>query len=183
MKPKELRDKSVQELEQKLLQRKQLLKERQQELKVEYRAKHKISLLEPDARFMPKADGLNYNAQTAVDVDTNLIVAADVTDQPNDQGQFVPLQQKVESNLSPDPERAYTGDAGYHNLDDLEHLEQNKIDALIADPAPSDRSTELIPTSPDMILNEKRKVERKDFVYHEQGDYYECKRYSQIKPA
>jgi transposase len=164
----------LEELEQKLLQRKQLLKERQQKLKVEYRAKHKISLLEPDARFMPKADGLNYNAQAAVDADTNLIVAADVTDQPNDQGQFVPLQQKVESNLSSDPERAYTGDAGYHNLEDLENLEQNKVDALIADPAPNDRSTELKPTSPDTILIEKRKVDRKDFVYHERGDYYEC---------
>ncbi len=164
----------LEELEQKLLERKQVLKQRQKKLKVEYRAKHKISLLEPDARFMPKADGLNYNAQAAVDADTNLIVAADVTDQPNDQGQFVPLQQKVESNLSPDPERAFTGDAGYHNLDDLKHLEQNKIDALIADPAPNDRSTELKPTSPDTILNDKRKVERKDFVYHEGGDYYEC---------
>jgi len=103
-------------LEQKLLERKQILKERQNKLKVEYRAKHKVNLHEPDARFMPKADGLNYNAQAAVDTETNLIVASDVTDQPNDQGQFVPLQQKVESNLSPDRERAYTSDAGYHNL-------------------------------------------------------------------
>lgn len=161
-------------LEQKLLERKQILKKRQQELKVEYRAKHQVSLLEPDARFMPKSDGLNYNAQAAVDADTNLIVAADVTDQPNDQGQFVPLQQKVESNLSPDPERAYTSDAGYYNADDLEHFEQNNIDALIADPAPQDRSTQLKPTSPDTILSEKRRVERKDFVYHTHGDYYDC---------
>jgi transposase len=97
-----------------------------------------------------------------------------VTDQPNDQGQFVPLQQKVESNLSKDPNRAYTGDAGYHNLEDLEHLENNKVDALIADPAPDDRSTQVKPTSADLILSEKRKIERTDFVYHIQGDYYEC---------
>ena len=161
-------------LEKKLLERKQTLKKRQQKLKVEYRAKHKVNLHEPDARFMPKSDGLNYNVQAAVDVDSKLIVAADVTDQPNDQGQFVPLQQKAESNLSKDQERAYTGDAGYHNLDDLEYLEDNKVDALIADPAPDDRSTEAKPTSADTILNEKRKIERTDFVYHAQGDYYEC---------
>lgn len=161
-------------LEQQLLERKQLLKKRQQELKVEYRTQHKISLLEPEARFMPKADGLNYNAQTAVDTESKLIVAAEVTDQPNDQGQFVPLQKQVESNLKPDPKRAYTGDAGYHNTNDLEHLEQNNIDALIADPAPQDRSTRLNPTSADTILSEKRKVERTDFVYHSHGDYYEC---------
>jgi hypothetical protein len=161
-------------LEQKLLERKQVLKRRQQEMKVEYRAKHQVSLLEPDARFMPKADGLNYNAQTAVDTQSNLIVAAEVTDQPNDQGQFVPLQQQVERNLTPDPKRAYTGDAGYHNTDDLKQLEQNNIDALIADPAPQARSTRSAPTSPDTILKEQRKVERTDFVYHSQGAYYEC---------
>jgi transposase len=161
-------------LEQKLLERKQILKKRQQEIKVEYRAKHRVSLHEPDARFMPKSEGLNYNAQAAVDTKTNLIVATDVTDQPNDQGQFVPLQQKVESNLSPDQKRAYTSDAGYHNTDDLEHLEQNNIDALIADPAPQDRSTKLKPTPADTLLSEKRKLERTDFVYHAQDDYYEC---------
>ena len=161
-------------LEKKLLERKQTLKKRQQELKVEYRAKHKVNLHEPDARFMPKADGLNYNAQAAVDADTNLIVAADVTDQPNDQGQFVPLQQQTESNLSPSQERAYTGDAGYHNLEDLEHLENNNVDALLADPAPDDRSTQDKPTLPEIILSEERKIERTDFVYHIQGDYYEC---------
>jgi len=161
-------------LEQKLLKRKQILKKRQQELKVEYRAKHKVSLLEPDARFMPKFDGLNYNAQAAVDADTNLIVAADVTDQPNDQGQFVPIQKQAEVNLTPNSKRSYTGDAGYHNTDDLKHLEQNNIDALIADPAPQNRSTKLKPTSPETILNEKRRIERKDFVYNNQGDYYEC---------
>lgn len=161
-------------LEKKLLDRKQILKKRQHKLKAEYRAKHKVNLHEPDARFMPKVDGLNYNAQAAVDADTNLIVAVDVTDQPNDQGQFVPLQQKAESNLSEDAKRSYTSDAGYHNLEDLEHLEDNKVDALIADPAPKDRSIKLKPASADIILTEKRKIERIDFVYHSQGDYYEC---------
>jgi len=161
-------------LEQKLLERKKTLKRRQQELKPEHRAKHQVSLLEPDARFMPKVDGLNYNAQAAVDTDTKLIVAVDVTNQPNDQGQFVPLQKQVENNLNPDPKRGYTSDAGYHNTDDLEQLEQTNIDALIADPAPQDRSIQLRPTTPDTILNEKRRIERKDFVYHAQGDYYEC---------
>jgi hypothetical protein len=123
---------------------------------------------------MPKVDGLNYNAQAAVDTDTKLIVAVDVTNQPNDQGQFVPLQKQVENNLNPDPKRGYTSDAGYHNTDDLEQLEQTNIDALIADPAPQDRSIQLRPTTPDTILNEKRRIERKDFVYHAQGDYYEC---------
>jgi hypothetical protein len=161
-------------LEQKLLERKQLLSKRQKGLKVEYRAKHRVSLLEPDARFMPKADGLNYNAQAAVDTESKLIVAAKVTDQPNDQGQFTELQQKAEEPLNPDPGRAYTADAGYHNGEDLQHLEQNNIDALIADPAPQNRSIKPKPTSAETILTEKRKIERSDFVYNKQGDYYQC---------
>lgn len=161
-------------IEQKLVAGKQRLKKRQQELKVEYRAQHRISLLEPDARFMPKADGLNYNAQTAVDTASKLIIAAEVSDQPNDQGQFIPLQQQAERNLSPDAKRAYTADAGYHNTADLAHLEQQKIDALIADPAPQARSTQSTPTSADTIRREQKKIERSDFVYHRQGDYYQC---------
>jgi transposase len=164
----------LESLEQKLLERKQLLNKRQKELKVEYRAKHRISLLEPEARFMPKADGLNYNAQTAVDTESKMIVAAKVTDQPNDQGQFAGLQQQVEETLNPDPKRAYTADAGYHNSEELQRIEQNNIDALIADPAPQNRSIKSEPTSAETILSEKRKIERSDFTYNKQDDYYLC---------
>lgn len=161
-------------LEKKLLDRKQALKKRQKELHVEYRAKHKVSLLEPDARFMLKTDGLGYNAQAAVDTESKMIVAADVTNQANDQGQFIPLQKQAENNLSPDKKRAYTADAGYHNSKDLEQLEQNNVDVLIADPDPQSRSTRSEPTSADVIITEKRKIERTDFVYHQEGNYYEC---------
>lgn len=170
-------------LEKKLLQRKKQLKDRKKDLKVEYRDNHKINLLEPDARFMSKVEGLNYNAQAAVDTKSNLIVAAEVTNEPNDQGQFIPLQQKVEETITPDPKRSYTGDAGYHNLDDLEYLEENNIDALVADPSPNNRSTQSKPTSPDTILKEKRKIERTDFVYHTQGDYYECPNADRLAPV
>jgi transposase len=170
-------------LEKKLLQRKKQLRERKKKLKVENRDNHKINLIEPDARFMPKAEGLNYNAQAAVDTKTNLIVAAEVTDEPNDQGQFVPLQQKVEETITPDPKRSYTGDAGYHNLDDLEYLEENNIDALVADPAPNNRSIQSKPTSADTILKEQRKIERTDFVYHAQENYYECPNGDKLLPV
>lgn len=161
-------------LEQELLERKRLLKKRQQGLKSDYRSNHKISLLEPDARFMNKVDGLNYNAQAAVDAQSKLIVAAQVSDQPNDQGQFIPLQKQAEAHLTEDPQRAYSADAGYHNTEDLKQLEEDHIDALIADPAPQDRSIQSKPTSPDRIINENRIVQRQDFVYHSQGDYYQC---------
>ncbi len=68
----------------------------------------------------------------------------------------------------------YTADAGYHSLDQLEYIEDNHINALIADQKPHHRSTNTEVTSIETIKKEKRKVERKDFVYHAKEDYYEC---------
>jgi len=61
-------------------------------------------------------------------------------------------------------------------LNFLDHTinEKNQIDATIADPTPQHRSNNSQPTSMATILKERRKVERKDFAYHSEGDYYEC---------
>ena len=80
--------KQLEELEKELLQRKEQLQKRKQTLKPEKRDKHQINILEPEARLMPKDKKPGYNSQAAVDTQTHLIVATDVTDQPNDQGQF-----------------------------------------------------------------------------------------------
>ena len=173
----------LEKLEKRLLKRKEQLKQRKKKLKPQHRENHQINLIEPDARFASKHNGLNYNAQAAVDSATHLIAAADVINEPNDQGQFIPIQQKVESNISEDPDRAYTGDAGYHNLADLEELENNNIDAIIADPSPNNRSTKSKPTSEAIILKEERKIERRDFVYHPEEDCYGCPAGDKLKPV
>jgi len=161
-------------LEKKLLERQQQLKERKEKLKSEHRKNHKINLVEPEARHMSKVNGPGYNAQIAVDNETKLIVANDTTDDPNDQTQFSSVHRKVEKNIPSNNERTYTTDSGYHSLDQLEYIEEHHIDATIADPTPHHRTTNAKPTSAATILEEKRKVERKDFAYHTQEDYYEC---------
>jgi transposase len=173
----------LEELEQKLIQRKDQLQKRKQTLKPENRDKHQINILEPDARFMPKSEGPSYNAQAAVDTETHLIVAADVTDQPNDQGQLIPMIQQVDKNISADPDRSHTTDAGYHNTDDLEVLKKNNTDVIAADPKPNNRSIEHNPTPVETILEEQRKVERKDFVYHGDGNYYQCPNGNKLVPV
>jgi transposase len=161
-------------LEKKLLERKRQLKERKEKLKLEHRKNHMINLVEPEARLMPHADGPSYNAQIAVDNETRLIIANDTTDDPNDQNQFSSVHQKVEENIPEDAERTYTCDSGYHSLDQLEYIEENHIDATIADPTPHHRSNNSKPTSMATILKQRKKVERKDFTYHVEEDYYEC---------
>jgi transposase len=161
-------------LEKDLLERQRQLKERKQKLKPEHRKNHKINLVEPEARHMSTIKGPGYNAQIAVDNESKLIIANDTTDAPNDQNQFSSMHQKVEKNIPSDTKRTYTADSGYHSLDQLEYIEEQNIDATIADPTPQNRSKRSKPTSAATILKEKRKIERKDFAYHAQEDYYEC---------
>ena len=166
--------KRLEDLEQHLIKQKELLQKRKENLKAEHREKHSINIMEPDARLMPKTTGTAYNPQVGVDVSTHLIVSNKVTTKPNDQGQFIPVQEDVEKNIGKDPQRSYTADAGYHNTSDLEKLEKNNVDAVIADPNKKNRSTKKRVTSSEKILNENRKVERNDFVFHNQENYYEC---------
>jgi transposase len=161
-------------LEQKLIGRKKQLTERRKTVKPEFRSNHRINIVEPDARSMKQVDGAGYNAQLAVDTQSHIIVSNEVNDEPHDRYQFNNMHQKTEENLPVDPNRAYTADAGYHSLDQLEYIEDNQINGLIADQKPHHRSTNKEVTCIETIQKEKRKVERKDFVYHEKEDYYEC---------
>jgi len=161
-------------LEKKLIERREQLQSRKKTIKAEYRKNHRINIVEPEARTMNKVNGPGYNSQLAVDCEANIIVANDVNDEPHDRYQFKNMHQKAEENMIPDNNRAYTADAGYHSLDQLEYVDDNDIDALIADQKPFDRSTHSHPTSIETIQNEDRKVERRDFTYHKDEDYYEC---------
>jgi len=172
----------LQSLEQTLLERQSQLEERKTELKAEHRPKHQINLSDPDARFMPKGDGPCYNAQAAVDSERMLIVANDVTTDPNDQNQFSNMHQRTEDNLGADSQRKYNEDSGYHSLAQLEYKEAHQIDTIIADPTPQNRSNRSTPTPVETILKADRKVERSDFTYHPDEDYYECPEGKKLEP-
>lgn len=71
---------------------------------------------DPESRIMK--DGATkgfeqaYNAQAAVDAETQIIVAANLTQQSNDKKQLVPMLEQVRENLGKLPEKA-SADAGY----------------------------------------------------------------------
>jgi transposase len=166
--------KRLEALEKKLLERRQQLQERKKTIKAEFRNNHRINIKEPDAKSMSKIDGPGYNGQLAVDCESNIIVANDVTDETHDRYQFTNMHHKTEENLPPDRDRAYTADAGYHSLDQLEYANDNNVDALIADQKPFDRSIHSRSTPVKTIQNEGRKIKRCDFTYHKDKDYYQC---------
>ena len=96
--------------------------------------KAQINFTDSDSRIMPTStEGFqqSYNAQIAVDADSQLVVAIEVGQQSNDHGQLVPMLDKVEENLGSDPE-ALLADAGYRKEADFRTLEERGVDAHVA---------------------------------------------------
>lgn len=172
----------LEQLEKKLIERKSQLQERKKTLKSEHRKNHQINLTEPEARLMPKSTGPSYNAQIATDSKTNFIAANDVVTDPNDQNQFSPMHQQTELTLGKDKERQYDCDSGFHSLDQLEYIDKETIDAVIAEPTPNSRSHRDKPTPVSTILEAERAVQRSDFTYHKDADYYECPAGDKLEP-
>jgi len=90
---------------------------------------------DPESRIMNTPDGFQqcYNAQVAVDARSQLIVAADVVDAPNDKQQLQPLVEQGITNVG--VPRGVLADSGYFseaNVRALEGREDTPIDAHIA---------------------------------------------------
>jgi signal recognition particle subunit SEC65 len=86
-----------------------------------------------------------YNAQAAVDSAQQVITAADVTEQPSDKKQAVPMVQQVEANTHALP-RQLSADAGYFSSDVVEELTAAGIDIYI--PPDKMRHTYSMPAAP-----------------------------------
>lgn len=91
---------------------------------------------DPDSRIM--ADGANkgsfvqaYNAQIAVDAETQIIVAADVTQQVNDKQQLAPMFEQVEKNTGTKP-AAGSADNGYWSPEQIADKRVEGIDLHVA---------------------------------------------------
>ncbi len=82
---------------------------------------------------MKGADGFvqAYNAQAAVESTSQLIVAQAVTQEANDKQQVVPMVETIEQQAGQKPEQLLA-DSGYCSDQNLEHLEQEAIDAYVA---------------------------------------------------
>jgi transposase len=72
-----------------------------------------------------------YNAQVAVDVKTQVIVAADVTQEANDKKQLEPMLTQVKKNSNSTP-RTVSVDSGYYTHANVKMMDDEPIDAYIA---------------------------------------------------
>jgi hypothetical protein len=91
---------------------------------------------DPDSRIMKdgatKSFEQSYNGQAAVDGHSQVIVAADVTQQANDKRQVQPMVSQMKENLGGAVPEALTADCGYFSEDNVDFLDGQKIDGYIA---------------------------------------------------
>jgi transposase len=93
----------------------------------------RASETDPDCAKMKRADGGYrpcYNIQTMVETSHGLIVTVAVTAQGSDNGLLVPLVEQLQHEQGQKPE-AVLVDSGYSDLDDVEQLEEAKVEVLM----------------------------------------------------
>jgi transposase len=117
------------------------LKQAQQEVRkvAEAREKRKkgdgdsarASTTEPEARRMKMGDGGTrpaYNVEFSTDLNSLVIMGADVTNAGSDAGQMEPMAQKIETEQGPLPEKAeYYADGGFVSKEDLQSMAQRGV--------------------------------------------------------
>jgi transposase len=91
---------------------------------------------DPESRIMP--DGANkgsfvqaYNAQIAVDSASQVIVAAEVTQETNDKKQLIPMLAQIATNLEQKPEKV-SADTGYFSEANVTHESVEDVDLYVA---------------------------------------------------
>lgn len=95
-------------------------------------SKAQYNFTDPESRIMKTKDGFQqcYNAQAAVEMESMLIVANDLSNQANDKGQLVPMVEKAKQNGF-EPQEALA-DTGYYSQSEVETLEESGVDAFVA---------------------------------------------------
>ena len=95
--------------------------------------KAQYNFTDPDSRIMLSSDKSfiqAYNAQAAVDAKSQIIVAAELTNQAADAPHLLPLIEQIKENLNQKP-REVSADAGYFSETSLRELARLGVEAFI----------------------------------------------------
>lgn len=105
---------------------------------------------DPDSRIMKNSDKAfiqAYNTQAAVDSKSQIIVAADLTNQAPDGTHLPDMVKQIELNLNRKPKKLLA-DAGYFSEKNVTFLERRRIDAYI----PPDKQKHNAPVEPAHLV-------------------------------
>ena len=121
-----------------------------------------LSPTDPDARLMKSKDGFMpaYNIQSTCDNDTHFILTCEVTDYPNDYYSLEENADTLKEQLDIVPE-TYLADGGYANEEDIQSLEKQNIECIVAFPKESESK-------------KKAKENGIVFTYDQNNDCFKC---------
>ena len=154
-------------------------------------AKKQYNFTDPESRIMmdgaTKSFVQGFNAQLAVDCDSQIIVAADITQETNDKRQLQPMVEQVENNTGQIPDRVLA-DAGYFSEDNVEYLVRNWMEPFICrdrekhshKPQPAPRGRIPKDTSPVERMLRRLKTKAGRLIYSKRKESVEAV-FGQIK--
>lgn len=108
----------------------------------------RVSTTDADARVMKMADGgfrPAFNAQLAVDADTQLIAAVAVVNSGSDMGQMSPMHQDIQQRYATTPDH-WLADGGFTKLQAIDELTARGTQPVL--PPPSSRNPDIDPLTP-----------------------------------
>ena len=130
--------------------------------------KEKINPTDPEATYM-KDKGrfdLSYNCQVAVDADSKVIVAEEVSSNPADQGAIKRQINSIKENLGKKPEKVLA-DSGHYSVDNLIYLEAEGIDSFIPHQDDARDKKQAYKEKPQPF-------DKRHFIYNSTRDQYIC---------
>jgi transposase len=108
----------------------------------------RVSTTDSEARVMKMADGgyrPAFNAQLAVDVETQLIASVDVVESGSDKRQMAPMHASVQRRYGVTPDH-WLADGGFTTLDAIEEVTERGTQPVL--PPPRSRNPEINPLAP-----------------------------------
>lgn len=108
----------------------------------------RVSTTDPDARVMKMADGgfrPAFNAQLAVDAETQLIAAVAITNSGSDMGQMSPMHRDLQQRYGTTPEH-WLADGGFTKLQAIDELSARGTQPVV--PPPRSRNPDIDSLAP-----------------------------------
>lgn len=124
----------------------------------------KSNITDPDSRFMKgisETVKANYNVQVAAN-ESQIILAANISQKANDREELVPMIEKVENNTQ-EPVKEVLADCGYSSYENYKKISDKKIDGYIPD-----QEYKRIKN------NKKNPYDKENFKYDSKNDCYIC---------
>lgn len=144
-------------------------------------AQPRVSTTDADARVMKMADGgfrPAFNAQLAVDADTQLIAAVAISNSGSDMGQMSPMHQDIQQRYGLTPDH-WLADGGFTKLQAIDELTARGTQPVV--PPPRSRNPNVDPFEPKATDTpaqaQWRDFMRSDFakaLYIQRGATVEC---------